>query len=90
MDKGLLTPAGASLDLAAQLVTLDRAAAIVRLSKAALRRYVKQMPPPARPGVRGRPALWDWREVRPWLAATFGMPRLPERFPDGSDRPAEE
>jgi len=63
-----------------QLVTLDQMAAIVRLRKRSLERHRKEMPPPAVKGGGGRPALWSWPDVRPWLEGEFGM-RLPETFP---------
>jgi len=63
-----------------QLVTLDQIGAMVHRSKRSMERYRKQMPAPRVRGRRGRPHLWAWTEVRPWLEATFGL-RLPEYFP---------
>ena len=63
-----------------QLVTLDQIAAMVHRSKRSLERYRKRMPVPRVRGRRGRPHLWAWAEVRPWLEATFDL-RLPEQFP---------
>ena len=66
---------------ALQLVNLDQLAALVRLSKRTLERHVKSLPQPYRYGRGGRPTLWIWAEVRPYLIEEFGMPRLPERLP---------
>src|SRR5690349_14649029 len=63
-----------------QLVTLDQIGAIVHRSKRTMERYRTQMPTPRVRGRRGRPHLWAWAEVRPWLESTFGL-RLPEHFP---------
>ncbi len=63
-----------------QLVTLDQIGAMVHRSKRSMERYRKQMPAPRVCGRRGRPHLWAWTEVRPWLEATFGL-LLPEYFP---------
>jgi hypothetical protein len=63
-----------------QLVTLDQMGAVVHRSKRSLERYRAQMPPPRARGRRGRPHLWAWHEVRPWLESAFGL-RLPEQFP---------
>lgn len=57
---------------AEQLVTLDQCAATVGLRKRSLERYRGQMPPPRVKGRNGRPTLWAWLEVRPWLEKTFG------------------
>ncbi len=62
------------------LVTLDQIAAMVHRSKRSLERYVGKMPAPRIRGRRGRPHLWAWSEVRPWLEATFEQ-QLPPRFP---------
>lgn len=64
-----------------QLLTLDQLAAIVHRSKFTLRHYFERgMPRPRVLGMRGRPHLWAWTEVRPWLETTFGQ-ALPERYP---------
>lgn len=64
-----------------QLVTLDQCAAMVHLSRRSLFRYRSRgMPLPFRPGYHGRPGLYDWSEMRPWLEKTFGIP-LPEVHP---------
>jgi hypothetical protein len=71
---------GGTAVLPEQLVTLDQIAAMVHRSKRSLERYRKRMPAPRVRGRRGRPHLWAWAEVRPWLEATFDL-RLPEQFP---------
>jgi len=64
-----------------QLVSLDQCAAMVHITRRALARYRgRGLPAPVRPGHAGRPTLYDWRVVRPWLEATFGL-RLPECHP---------
>ena len=69
------------VDLHTQLVSLDRLAAMVHLSKRTLEKYRNRgLPKPTRPGRHGRASLWDWTAVRPWLEETFGM-SLPVRFP---------
>lgn len=66
--------------IAGQLVSLDQIAAMVRLQKRSMERYVKKMPRAAVRGGRGRRALWRWSDVRTWLEETFGLP-MPESFP---------
>lgn len=63
------------------LVTLDQAAARVHRSKRTLERYKTAggLPDPAIEGGGGRPDLWDWFVIRPWLMKTFNM-NLPERI----------
>jgi hypothetical protein len=68
------------LSLRPQWVTLNQMAAVVHRSKRTLERFRRHMPAPRVLGRRGRPHLWDWPEVRPWLEATFGL-QLPERYP---------
>jgi hypothetical protein len=65
-----------------ELVTLNQAAVMVHRSKRSLERYKTKgkLPPPAVEGGGGMPDLWDWKEIRPWLTATFKID-LPERFP---------
>ncbi len=63
-----------------QLVTLDQMAAMVRLQKRSLDRHRRQMPAPAVKGGGGRPTMWAWAEVRPWLETTFGR-ALPVDYP---------
>lgn len=65
---------------ARQYVTLDQIAAIVRRQKRSLEKYRGRMPRPASAGGHGRPTLWAWADVRPWLEETFGLP-LPDCFP---------
>jgi hypothetical protein len=64
----------------ADLVDLDQMAAMVRLKKRSLERRAAAMPAPRRKGTRGQRSLWAWREVRPWLEATFGL-LMPEEYP---------
>ncbi len=63
------------------LVTLDQAAARVHRSKRTLERYKTAggLPAPAVAGGGGRPDLWAWFVIRPWLMKTFNM-NLPERI----------
>jgi hypothetical protein len=76
-----------------QLVDADQVAAMVHLTHRTIRRYLHKEPDPAplpeRPACRGRPALWRWQTIRPWLARSFGVDRLPERFPP-CYRPGDE
>lgn len=65
---------------APDLVTLDEAAAMVHRSKKTLERYLAKMPAPYVQGGGGKPSLWKWDELRPWLEQQF-VPDLPERFP---------
>jgi len=64
------------------LVTLDQAAASVSRKKRTLERRKTKgtLPPPYVEGGGGKPALWNWSVLRPWLTEEFGV-RLPERFP---------
>jgi hypothetical protein len=64
------------------LVTLDQAAAVVHISKRTLERYKTggALPDPIREGGGGKPALYDWKIMGPWLTKTFGI-NLPEKFP---------
>jgi hypothetical protein len=69
------------------LVTLAQAAAMVHRSKRALEEYkIRGMPKARVRGGGGKPSLWAYSEIRPWLMNTFDIP-LPERFP--ADRNAE-
>jgi hypothetical protein len=62
------------------LVTLAQAAALVHRSKRALEGYKGRGMPKARVrGGGGKPSLWAYSEIRPWLTKTFDVP-LPERF----------
>jgi hypothetical protein len=65
------------------LVTLDQAAAAVHRRKRTLERCKTKgtLPEPDVEGGGGKPALYDWKIMRPWLTKTFGV-KLPERFPD--------
>ena len=69
-------------DLPVQYVTRSQAAAIVNRSPRTFEHYT-DMPKPAVPGGKGRPAEWEWPIIRPWLERTFGR-RLPVRFPADS------
>ena len=60
-----------------ELVTLDQCAAMVARS---LETYLKNMPRPTVKGGGGKPHLWSWPVVRPWLEKKFGI-RLPEHHP---------
>jgi len=64
------------------LVTLDQAAGKVHRSKRTLERYKTKgtMPAPAVEGGGGRPDLWEWKTLGPWLEQTFGI-KQPDRFP---------
>jgi hypothetical protein len=70
------------------LVTLDEAAAAVHRKKRALENYKKMgiLPPPKVRGGGGKPALWDWKVIRPWLEANFEVGSLPEKFPGNRNR----
>ncbi len=69
------------------LVTLAQAAGLVHRSKRALEEYKgRGLPKPRVRGGGGKPSLWAYSEIRPWLTKTFDIP-LPERFP--ADRNAE-
>lgn len=63
-------------------LTLDQAAAMVNRSKWTLERYKSgdKLPTPTVEGGGGRPDLWDWSVIRPWLMKEFNV-ILPERFP---------
>jgi hypothetical protein len=63
------------------LVTLDKAAAAVHRSKRTLERYKTKgtLPEPTIEGGGGKPALYDWKTLRPWLVKEFGV-MLPERY----------
>ena len=68
-------------------ITLEQAAALVHRSKRALEEYKgRGMPEPRVRGGGGKPSLWIYAEIRPWLTKTFNIP-LPERF--FADRNAE-
>lgn len=63
------------------LVTLAQAAGMVHRAKRSLERYKsKGLPMPTVDGGGGRPDLWDWAVLRPWLEEEFGF-RLPATFP---------
>jgi hypothetical protein len=67
----------------ADYIRLDQVAALVHRTKKGLEYYKnnkkKGMPPPAIPGGYGKPDLWKYPDIRPWLEKTFGV-RLPIRF----------
>jgi hypothetical protein len=65
---------------ALDLVTLDEAAAIVHRVKRTLERHLSRMPLPHVQGGGGKPSLWRWADLRPWLQREY-LPDLPERFP---------
>jgi hypothetical protein len=68
---------------ARDLVTLAQAAGMVHRAKRTLEHYKSTgMPLPTVEGGGGRPDLWDWEVIRPWLEAEFGI-NLPETFPAG-------
>ena len=63
------------------LVTLAQAASMAHRRKRSLEHYKKRdLPLPQVEGGGGRPALWEWAVIRPWLESTFGL-RLPSTFP---------
>ena len=64
------------------LVTLTQAAAMVHRNKRTLERYKTKgtLPAPAVEGGGGKPDLYDWSVLRPWLEQTFGI-KLPETHP---------
>ena len=62
------------------LVTLTQMAAMVNRSKRTLEGLTKDMPPSTVEGGGGKPAEWDWANVRPWLEEQF-VRKLPEVFP---------
>jgi len=64
-----------------ELVTLDQAAAAVHRKKRTLERRKTKgtLPSPIVEGGGGKPDLWDWSLIRPWLQSEFGV-ILPERF----------
>jgi hypothetical protein len=67
-------------------VNLAQVAAMVKKSKRTLERYKSEgtLPAPVVEGGGGRPDLYDWAIMRPWLAETFGwnLNRLPLVHPD--------
>lgn len=69
-------PPGATLP---QYVTLDQIAASVNRKKRSMERHVLDMPLPDVKGGGGRPNMWEWTKVRPWLQTHFGV-TLPEVF----------
>jgi len=81
-NPGVLPPTNpAAAAPAEQLVSLDQCAALVHVTRRHLARYRgRGLPASSRPGRRGRPALYEWRLMRPFLEAAFGL-RLPETHP---------
>jgi hypothetical protein len=69
------------------LVTLDQAAAAVHKWKRTLENFKtkRELPAPTIKGGRGKPHLWDWQAIRPWLKDKFGI-ELPERYPGNRGR----
>ena len=63
-------------------VTLQQAASLVSLGKRTLEKYLVQgkIPPPCRPGYKGKAHKWQYHIIRPKLEEILGQP-LPERFP---------
>jgi hypothetical protein len=68
-------------------VTLDQAAAAVHRKKRTLEHYKTKgtLPAPTILGGGGKPALWDWKALRPWLESTFKI-ELPETYPAHRNR----
>ena len=64
------------------LVTLDKAAASVHRKKRALEHYKTRgrLPAPTVEGGGGKPDLWEWKVIRPWLESEFHI-KLPETYP---------
>jgi hypothetical protein len=64
-----------------ELVTLNQAAGMAHRKKRTLERYKTKgkLPAPAVEGGGGKPDLYDWKVMRPWLTETFGV-NLPEHF----------
>ena len=69
------------------LVTLDQAAAAVHRTKRTLEHYKTKgtLPAPTVEGGGGKPDLWDWKILRPWLEETFRI-TLPETYPANRKR----
>jgi len=63
----------------ATLVTLDQIAASVGRSKRTLEKYRSRMPEPQVLGTGGKPHLWHWPTVRPWLEAEFQIELDPDQ-----------
>jgi hypothetical protein len=69
---------------APELVTLDQVAGISHVSKRTLERRKTEgkLPAPSREGGGGKPDLYDWKIMRPWLMNEEKVPIiLPEHFP---------
>ena len=66
-----------------QMVTLSQAAAMVHRTKRAMEHYKTKgtLPSPSVEGGGGKPDLWDWEIIRPWLETEFGF-QLPVQFPE--------
>lgn len=63
------------------LVTLSQAADAVGRAKRTLEKHKSRgMPRPVVAGGRGRPGLWKWSDLRPWLAERFHV-TVPEEPP---------
>jgi hypothetical protein len=64
------------------LVTLSQAAGMVHRSKRALEYYKTKgdLPHPKVEGGGGMADLYDWKTLRPWLEARFGI-KQPDTFP---------
>ena len=61
-------------------MTLQQAAPLVHRHKRTLERYLKKMPLPQVQGRGGKPSLWAWAELAPWLEEEFEIP-MPTDFP---------
>jgi hypothetical protein len=80
------------------LVKLEQAAAFVHRSKRALEQHLGRMPKPYFQGGAGKPSLWKWSDLRPWLEENILLeppapppPRLvTEANPDSAGPPVVE
>jgi len=75
-------PIEAQADRLPDYVTLDQAAAAAHRGKRTLERRKTDgsLPSPSVEGGGGKPDLWEWPIIRPWLESEFGV-KLPKRFP---------
>jgi hypothetical protein len=67
---------------APDLITLDQAAALVHKTKRALEYHKTKgkLPAPFKEGGGGKPGLYDWKVMGPWLEKEFGIPQ-PVKYP---------
>jgi hypothetical protein len=72
-----------AMPVACDRVTLAQAAGIVHRAKRTLEHYkTKGLPLPTVEGGGGRPDLWDWEVIRPWLEKEFRIDlSMYETFP---------